>query len=376
MKVFWFIPTSGDGRYLGTSKGGRETSFDYLKQLARAIDTLGYHGALLPTGRSCEDAWVTASSLLSETSRMKFLVALRPGLMSPAVAARMAATFDRFSNGRLLINIVSGGNPSEQIGDALQVKHEERYELTREFLHIWTSLMRDGKSDFSGEHITINGGRLVYPPIQSPYPPIYFGGSSSKALPIAAKFADVYLTWGEPVEHVREKVEKVKALAAEQGRTVKFGIRLHMIVRETADEAWKSANELIQYVDEELIEKARQEMGRHDSEGQRRMLALYSGDRNGLEIRPNLWSGIGLVRAGAGTALVGDAKTVAERMKEYEEAGIDTFILSGYPHLEESYRVAELLFPHLQLEKHEEQAAKAIASPGVMIADDVKPTKN
>jgi alkanesulfonate monooxygenase len=146
-------------------------------------------------------------------------------------------------------------------------------------------------------------------------------------------------------------------------------------VRETADEAWKSANELIQYVDEELIEKARQEMGRHDSEGQRRMLALYSGDRNDLEIRPNLWSGVGLVRAGAGTALVGDAKTVAERMKEYEEAGIDTFILSGYPHLEESYRVAELLFPHLQLEKHEEQATKATASPGVMIADDVKPIK-
>mgnify|MGYP001367672932 FL=1 len=111
MNVFWFIPTGGDGRYLGTSYLGRASNFDYLKQIAQAVDALGYEGALLPTGANCEDAWIVASSLIPLTRRMKFLVAVRPGLISPTLAARMAATFDRVSGGRLLINVVTGGNP-------------------------------------------------------------------------------------------------------------------------------------------------------------------------------------------------------------------------------------------------------------------------
>ncbi|WP_445505715.1 FMNH2-dependent alkanesulfonate monooxygenase [Niallia sp. 03091] len=376
MNLFWFIPTGGDSRYLGTTKGGREVDFNYMKQLAQAVDSLGYQGALLPTGRSCEDSWVTASSLLSVTSNMKFLVALRPGLMMPSVAARMASTFDRLSGGRLLINVVSGSNPAEQAGDGSHVSYDERYELTDEFLDVWRSLLAGEEVHHEGKHLNIDGGRLVYPPVQTPHPPIYFGGSSEKALDIAAKHSDVYLTWGEPVAQVKEKISKVRALAEKQGRTITFGIRLHVIVRETEEEAWEAANDLIKYVDDETIEAAQKELSKHVSEGQRRMLELSKGNRDNLEVSPNLWAGIGLVRAGAGTALVGDPETVAQRLKEYQEIGIDTFILSGYPHLEEAYRVAELLFPHLPLESgNTSEKKKAKASAGVVIADHALPTR-
>lgn len=351
MKVFWFIPTHGDSRYLGVTTGGRAVTFPYLKQVAHAVDHLGFSGALLPTGRSCEDSWVVASSLLSVTSRMKFLVAVRPGLNSPSQAARMAATFDRLSNGRLLINVVTGGDPVELAGDGLHLNHTERYELTDEFLTIWRDLLERGEADFAGDYLKIDNSKLLYPPVQKPYPPLYFGGSSEIGQEIAAKHVDVYLTWGEPPVQVAEKINQVKQLAKKQGRTVRFGIRLHVIVRETEQEAWAAANDLIKYVDDELIASSQKIFSRYDSVGQQRMAELHNGRKEQLEISPNLWAGVGLVRGGAGTALVGDPETVAQRMKEYADLGIETFILSGYPHLEEAYRVSELLFPHLPLEQ-------------------------
>ncbi|PPA69205.1 FMNH2-dependent alkanesulfonate monooxygenase [Jeotgalibacillus proteolyticus] len=349
MNVFWFLPTHGDSRHLGVTTGGRSVNYPYLRQIAQAVDELGYTGALLPTGRSCEDSWVIASSLLPVTTRMKFLVAIRPGLSSPSQAARMAATFDRISNGRLLINVVTGGNPVELAGDGLHLSHTERYELTDEFLEVWRDLLASGESDFNGEYLKVDNGKLLYPPVQKPYPPLYFGGSSEIGQEVAANHVDVYLTWGEPPEKVAEKIEKVRKKAQAKGRTLKFGIRLHVIVRETEKEAWEAAEDLIKYVDEDLIAASQQTFASYDSVGQQRMRELHNGRKDQLEISPNLWAGVGLVRGGAGTALVGDPETVAARMKEYEDIGIETFILSGYPHLEESYRVAELLFPHLPL---------------------------
>jgi alkanesulfonate monooxygenase len=179
---------------------------------------------------------------------------------------------------------------------------------------------------------------------------LWFGGSSPIAQVIAAKHVNVYLTWGEPPQQVAEKIASVKRLAEAQGRTLSFGIRLHVIVRETESQAWDAANDLIRYVDDEAIQKSQQAYSRMDSVGQNRMKELHNGSREALEISPNLWAGIGLVRGGAGTALVGDPDTVARRMQEYVDLGIDTFIFSGYPHLEEAYRVAELLFPRLPLD--------------------------
>ncbi|MEG4024644.1 FMNH2-dependent alkanesulfonate monooxygenase [Microcoleus sp. S13C4] len=384
MELFWFIPTHGDGRYLASGIGGRSGSLSYLKQIAQAIEHLGFTGALLPTGRSCEDAWVVASSLMSVTEKMRFLVAIRPGLMSPGVGARMAATFDRLSNGRLLINVVTGGDPVELAGDGVHLSHDARYELTDEFLTVWRAMLersnstnvREQEVDFSGEYLQVKGGKVLFPPVQTPYPPLWFGGSSPIAQQIAAKHIDVYLTWGEPPQQVAKKIDAVRKLAAEQGRTVRFGIRLHVIVRETESEAWEDANRLIKYVDEDAIAAAQKAYARMDSEGQKRMTQLHAGNRESLEISPNLWAGIGLVRGGAGTALVGDPDTVVERILEYSELGIETFIFSGYPHLEEAYRVAELLFPRLPLKNQPTVHQPQMFSPfGEIVANDKFPTQ-
>lgn len=375
MDVLWFIPTHGDGRYLGTSIGGRALTPEYVQQLAVAIDSLGYAGALLPTGRSCEDAWITAASLISVTKQMKFLVAIRPGISSPGMSARMTATFDRMSKGRLLINVVTGGDPAELAGDGLHLDKDDRYDLTDEFLTIWRGITGGEVVDFEGRFLNVKGSKLLFPPVQTPYPPLYFGGSSPAAKRVAAKHVDLYLTWGEPPAQVAEKIAEVRQLAAEYGRTLRFGIRLHVIVRETESEAWDAANDLIKHLDEQTIAAAQAALAKSDSEGQRRMMQLHNGDRSNLEISPNLWAGVGLVRGGAGTALVGDPDQVAARMQEYADLGIDTFIFSGYPHLEEAYRVAELLFPKLPLANLPKVAPSRFISPiGEIIANEKVPT--
>ncbi|MCW5670544.1 MAG: FMNH2-dependent alkanesulfonate monooxygenase [Hydrogenophaga sp.] len=399
LHIFWFIPTHGDSRYLGTAQGGRQLNHDYLKQVAQAADSLGYEGVLIPTGRSCEDPWVVAASLLPVTQRLKFLVAVRPGLHQPALAARMAASFDRLSNGRLLINLVTGGDRAELEGDGVFLDHAQRYEQSAEFIRIWREILtrsHEGDTfDFDGQHLRVKGARLFFPPLQQPHPPVYFGGSSPAAHELAAEQADTYLTWGEPPAEVAKKVADVKARAARHGRTVKFGIRLHVIVRETDAEAWAAADSLISKLDDDVVNRAQAAFARMDSEGQRRMAALHAGARNkaptlgadasslppegaptssggratfgrtraDLEISPNLWAGVGLVRGGAGTALVGDPETVATRIQEYAELGLENFIFSGYPHLEEAYRFAELVFPLLPRKLREKLPGPSLTGP-------------
>ncbi|GAN95124.1 methanesulfonate monooxygenase [Komagataeibacter europaeus] len=377
INVLWFLPTHGDSRYLGTQKGGRPVDLPYLQQVAKAADTLGYYGVLIPTGRSCEDSWVVASALAPVTERLRYLIAVRPGLLSPTLAARMTATLDRFSNGRLLINIVTGGDPAENAGDGLFADHATRYEITDEFLDIYRALLRGEDVNSEGKHFTIKDGRLLFPPYQHDGPPLYFGGSSEAAARVAAKSIDKYLTWGEPPAQVAEKISHVRKLAHAQGREVSFGIRLHVIVRETAEEAWHEADRLISHLDDATIAKAQKVFARMDSVGQSRMSALHGGRRDRLEISPNLWAGVGLVRGGAGTALVGDPDTVAERIDEYRRLGIDTFIFSGYPHLEEAYQFGELVLPNLPT-AHPVRGASDLNNMGPFgetIAGDHRPTR-
>lgn len=375
VNVLWFLPTHGDGRYLGTTAGGREVSLPYLQQVAQAADSLGFYGVLLPTGRSCEDSWVIASALAPQTRQLRFLVAVRPGLASPTLAARMTATLDRISDGRLLINIVTGGDPVENAGDGIFLNHDERYEVTREFLVVYRALLAGETVNYQGKHIRIEDGRLLFLPAQTP--PLYFGGSSVAANDVAAEHVDKYLTWGEPPAAVEAKIREVRALAAARGREVTFGIRLHMIVRETDQEAWAAADALISHLDDDTIAQAQKVFARLDSVGQARMSALHGGRRDKLEVSPNLWAGVGLVRGGAGTALVGSGETVAARMQEYIDLGIDSFILSGYPHLEEAYRVGELVLPRLKL-NHGRRAGKLNVNTGPFgetIANDHRPAR-
>lgn len=375
LNMFWFLPTHGDGHYLGTEEGSRPVDHGYLQQIAQAADRLGYTGVLIPTGRSCEDAWLVAASMIPVTQRLKFLVALRPSVTSPTVAARQAATLDRLSNGRALFNLVTGIDPQELAGDGVFLDHSERYEASAEFTQVWRRLLLGETVNFNGKHIHVRGAKLLFPPIQQPYPPLYFGGSSDVAQELAAEQVDLYLTWGEPPELVKEKIEQVRAKAAAHGRKIRFGIRLHVIVRETNDEAWQAAERLISHLDDETIAKAQAAFARTDSVGQQRMAALHNGKRDNLEISPNLWAGVGLVRGGAGTALVGDGPTVAARINEYAALGIDSFVLSGYPHLEEAYRVGELLFPHLDVAIPEIPQPQPLNPQGEAVANDFIPRK-
>ena len=355
----WFLPTNGDSRTdlsLGNAvgaagsrvtAGGTERAPDigYIGQIARSAEQLGFAGALTPTSSWCEDAWIMTAGLTQVTERFKFLVALRPGFTSPTLAAQMAATYQRISGARLLLNIVTGGDDVEQrrFGDHLD--KAGRYRRAAEFLHIVRELWDGRPVDFTGEFYDIQGGVIVPAPVR---PDIYLGGSSPQALDVAAHYADVYLTWGEPPGAVAEKLDRVRARARAAGRELRFGIRLHVIARDTAAEAWAQAQRLLDGLDPAAIERAQAIQRSSGSEGQRRMAALHGGRTDALEVSPNLWAGVGLVRGGAGTALVGSHDEVADRMAEYYHLGIEEFILSGYPHLEEAYQVGEGVLPVLR----------------------------
>jgi alkanesulfonate monooxygenase len=253
--------------------------------------------------------------------------------------------------------------------------HARRYAAAAEYVQVYRRVLAGEEVHHEGEHVRVAGARLLYPPVQRPHPPLYLGGSSAEAHALAAEQVDVYLTWGEPPAAVADKLADVRRRAAQRGRSVRFGIRLHVIVRDTDREAWASADALISKLDDATIATAQRAFGRMDSEGQRRMSALHRGRRDRLEVSPNLWAGVGLVRGGAGTALVGSADAVAERMLEYEALGIDTFVLSGYPHLEEAYRTAELLFPRLPVEVPAASGEISVSGPfGEIVANQAHPT--
>ncbi|MGC7403014.1 FMNH2-dependent alkanesulfonate monooxygenase [Pandoraea pneumonica] len=345
-EIFWFLPTSGDTRYLGKSDFGRPATNVYMRQIAETSERLGFDGLLIPTGSSCLDPWVTAASLVPVTQRIKLLVALRTSLGNPTASARQAATLDQaLGAGRLLLNVVPGGDATELAADGVFYAHDERYTAGDEFLTIWRRLLQGEKVDFEGQHLKVSGAQNFFEPATQPHPPLYFGGSSQAAHELAAKHVDAYLSWGEPPEAVAAKIADVRARAEKHGRALRFGVRLHVIVRETSEEAWADADRLISHLSDDDIAAAQRNYAGMDSVGQARMAALHGGRRDQLVVGPNLWAGVGLVRGGAGTALVGNAEEVAARLKEYTDIGVDTFVLSGYPHLEEAIRFAELVFP-------------------------------
>jgi len=366
--LHWFLPTSGDSRSLlgagqGVSDevrdvretrrwvdGYREPGIDYLAHVARTAEQLGFEGVLTPTGTFCEDAWLTTAALLRETSRLRFLVAFRPGVMNPVLAAQMAATYQRISGGRLMLNVVTGGEPTEQARFGDTEPKDVRYARTDEFLSVVRGTWLDAPFDHDGAFFRAQGA-MVSGTITPP--DIYFGGSSGPAGPVAARHADVYLTWGEPPAQVAGKIAWMRELAAAQGRHLRFGLRLHTLSRDTSEAAWRHAQWLLDSLDPAAVAAAQRALSASESTGQQRMTALRGGrttyaSARELEVAPNLWSGVGLVRGGAGTALVGSQEEVAERIEEYHALGIDELILSGYPHVEEAYWFAEGVMPLLR----------------------------
>ncbi len=351
LTAHWFLPTYGDSRGLVGGGHGvpaaaagtpREASLGYLAQIARAAETVGFEGALTPTGAWCEDAWLTTAMLAAESERLKFLVAFRPGGVSPTLAAQMGATFQRHSGGRLLVNVVTGGEPSEQRAYGDFLGKDDRYTRTGEFLDVVRRLWAGEQVTLDGEQVHVEGAQLQRR--ARPGPADLLRGVLPRRRRGRGKHVDVYLTWGEPPAQVAEKIDWIRGLAAAQGREVRFGIRLHVITRDTADAAWAQAEELLRGIPAEMIEQVQAGLSRSESVGQQRMRSLHSGGTAtaaDLEVSPNLWAGVGLVRGGAGTALVGSHAEVADRIAEYHALGITEFVLSGHPHLEEAYWVGE-----------------------------------
>ncbi|ALS29631.1 alkanesulfonate monooxygenase [Paenibacillus sp. 32O-W] len=353
----WFIPTNGDGRYLGV-KPEREPSPQYFVQVAQAAERAGYEFALIPAGGDCWDGWIVGSWVAASTTRLKPLVAVRPGLLTPGLAARIAATLDQMSGGRALINVVTGHYPEDlkATGDPLYGDHDERYARTKEFLDVltgvWQTSAESGGFHYEGRHYRIEGGVCKPSVVQRPYPPLYFGGSSPAGKRVAAEMADVYLMWTEPVDWIREQIAEMRRyldeVEAEKGvkRELRYGIRAQIVVRESEDEAWEAAWNILSKADRKLIDEREKRHANTDAVGQKRQMELFAGAKNkDYLIGPNLWSGLSAVRGGGGVTFVGTPEQVSDRIVEFVEAGITSFILSGYPHLEEAEISGKLFLP-------------------------------
>jgi alkanesulfonate monooxygenase len=348
--LHWFLPTAGDSRdVVGFGPGAvrRKPDLEYLTEVAKAAEKNGFDAVLTPTGTFCEDAWIATAAMIPVTTKLRFLVAFRPGFISPTLAAQQATTFQRLSQGRVLLNVVTGGSSEEQqrFGDWLE--HDDRYDRTAEFIRIVRGAWSGERFDLQGLHYKVKGAMVSKPP--KPTPPIFFGGSSDAAKRVAAEHTDVWLMWGEPPDSAATELESVRTLAQQLGREdLRFGIRLHVITRDRAADAWAETERLLEAMPPEAVAKARHLDIHNESVGQSRMRALNRGTKDDLVIAPNLWAGFGLVRAGAGTALVGSHEEVAERIAEYHALGFDHFILSGQPHLEEAYWFGEGVMPLLR----------------------------
>jgi alkanesulfonate monooxygenase len=238
--------------------------------------------------------------------------------------------------------VVTGGDSPEQRKFGDRLGHDQRYRRTEEFLAVLRGVSEarpDEPFSFSGQHYEIDDASIDFAPYARPQ--IFFGGASPAAEQAAARQVDVYLAWGETPGQIAERLDRMRERAAQAGRELRFGIRLHVLSRDTSDAAWAAANQLLDQISPDRIRQAQELFAASESVGQHRMSALHQGHRDQLEISPNLWAGYGLVRGGAGTALVGRHDEVADRIEEYHKLGIDHFILSGQPHLEEAYYFAE-----------------------------------
>jgi alkanesulfonate monooxygenase len=340
----WFLPTMGDSEAIGPPT--REATADYLVEVARAAEDAGFSFALVPVGTTCHDAWLSSAIVAGRTERLKFLVAMRPGFVAPTVAAKMSNTFDQLTRGRVLINVVTGGFPAELAADGDFTDHDERYVRTQEFMQVVRKAWTEPKRwDHEGKHYRVEGGNVFPRPYQQPYPPLYFGGASEAAKKVGAEDTDVYLLWGEPLPMVRERIADMRERAEASRRTLRFGLRMHVVVRETEEEAKAAADALIANIPESFQGMMDKHHAAGDSEGEKRQRQLVAANEDQW-LAPNLWAGIGKARLGVGTALVGSGENVARRLQEYVDEGIDTFILSGYPHLEEAQRFGRWVMPH------------------------------
>jgi alkanesulfonate monooxygenase len=359
-------PTAGDGRYLGVANlaaqsvdgwsagAEREPSLEYIGRIARATEEGGFSTLLLPVGSGCLDGWGIASALIPLTQRLRFMLAVRPGFVQPAVAARQATTFDYLSGGRLSINVVTGGSPDELARDGDFLDHAGRYRRTREFVRVLKDLFERERLTFEGEFFHVEDAKLHPRFVQRPRPPFYIAGASEEGIRLAAEEADVYMLWGETLERTRERIQSVRAAAERAGRadTLRYSLSFQVILGDSEDDAWRRAEDMLSRLDPAVASRQAEWFSRIDSVGQQRLVALMQGAREqAFRLGPNLWAGLTQVMSGNSIALVGSPDQVAERLHEYLTLGFDTVLLRGFPHLETIQAIGREIIPRLRRQR-------------------------
>jgi alkanesulfonate monooxygenase len=366
LDLLWFCQLAADGEFIGTAPARRPT-LSYISSLVETAAEMGFSSLLTATNFHAEhDAWTASIATLARTQGAGLLIAVRPGMFHPAIFAKMAATAANLFPGRVRINVVTGSNPAENAMYGDMESHADRYARTREFIAVMRDLWRGEPVDHESERYPFRGA--IVSPLPSEPVPIYLGGHSDDAQQIAAELADVYLVWGDTLKGIEARLATMRAHEARATRTVgsplRYGLRCHVLVRETEEEAWKAAERLISRIDPEVRRRFIEASAAVDSEGQRRQAVLASS--SSLVVEENLWAGVGLARSGVGVAIVGDPEQVAAKLRAYQALGISTFILSGYPHLEECRRFGEMVMPLLRArESRDESRPVAELSAGV-----------
>lgn len=376
VKILWYL-TAPDGIYPWSPEGRWHTDFEHLQQLATTIDRLGYYGALL--GTSSNESLVVASALIATTKRMKFLVAQHPGELSPAVLAKYAQTFDKFSNGRLLFNVVNG-NDKGLASLGVHYPHDERYDFSREYWDAFQKVYAGDTSGYDGKFVKLSprdeGGSPMGTwngPTQNPHFPLWGAGTSPAGVAHSVELLDVYLSFPNTPPLLGDKFRRVDAEAAKIGRKLEHGTRFQIIVRETEEEAWEYAEWLLGKVPLERIRQSVQNLlptdatletfESDDLKIRRAIAALREGKRpsaKDLEVYPNV--AIGPTWLGSHT-LIGSAINVADRIREYEAQGTNAFIISAFPLISEAQRVADILLPLLDLDHGFEVPRLRVAEP-------------
>ncbi|MFO7263761.1 MAG: alkanesulfonate monooxygenase [Bacillaceae bacterium G1] len=367
-------PTSGDGQYVGvgnynsqkivgwTASAERIPTLEYIKRIAQAAEKGGFSTLLLPTGGNCLDPLVVASSLIHFTERIKLLFAVRPGFTAPALFARQYVTFDYWSGGRVRANFVTGGSPAEQASDGDFLDHDARYRRTKEFIQVFKRLLLEDGFDHEGEFYRLKNASLPLKQYHRPVPEIYFGGASEVAKKVAAEEADVYMMWGETPELTKERIDEMKALAAQHNRRLSYSVSFQVVLGETEEQAWANAEELISRADPNTIQLKDEESRHSDSVGMKRLHRLMQSSRDRqFRIGPNLWAGLTQVLSGNSIALVGTPDQVADRIVEYVQLGFDKVLLRGFPHLEVIEAVGREVIPRVRERLRQQQRQEKVA---------------
>ena len=342
----WYLPTNGDTTSFRDPESETPPSPEMMEKIMVAAEDAGFEYILIPVVNICWEAYVVAAFLAGKTRSIKPLIAAKPGYVNPVLQAKMLATFDRMTGGRLAINLIAGQAEADFRADGIPYGKEERYALMEEEVAImkrlWTA---SGPIDFEGRFYTLKNCSIVPAIYQKPYPGFYLGGGSEHAAEISARHSDVHLFWGDTPERIARNVVEIRQRAAKFGREdeIGFGMRLQIMCRESEDEAWTAARKLIAHG----TDADRQEIidNTFNSAANRRVQELAR--EQGEMIGPNLWTGITKVRAGAGIAVVGNPEQCANQLQAFIDAGCHSFCLSGFPHDSAATGFAKLVRPIL-----------------------------